>query len=110
MRQVRDLVETILIERDRYGAAEAEAQARAWQRGRLRNEAAGPEALAAEDHCRKPPTSPYGWPKPPGAAGPALRGRPARTRLIEAVTSGQWTHDYPITAGHARELGLPING
>jgi ClpP class serine protease len=29
--------------------------------------------------------------------------------LIEAVTSGQWTHDYPITAGHARELGLPIN-
>lgn len=29
--------------------------------------------------------------------------------LIEALTSGRVTHDYPITAEEARELGLPIS-
>ena len=32
-------------------------------------------------------------------------GRPA---LVHALTSGRWTHDYPITASHARALGLPV--
>jgi ClpP class serine protease len=29
--------------------------------------------------------------------------------VAEQLTSGRWTHDYPITASEARELGLPIN-
>jgi len=29
--------------------------------------------------------------------------------LAEKLTSGRWTHDYPITAPEARALGLPIN-
>lgn len=29
-------------------------------------------------------------------------------RLAEALTSGQWTHDYPITADLAKELGLKV--
>lgn len=29
--------------------------------------------------------------------------------LIQALTSGRVTHDYPITAEEARELGLPIS-
>ena len=29
--------------------------------------------------------------------------------LAEKLTSGRWTHDYPITVSEARELGLPIN-
>ena len=38
--------------------------------------------------------------------------RPAMTpeaaaALAEKLTSGRWTHDYPITASEARELGLP---
>ncbi len=28
--------------------------------------------------------------------------------LAEALTSGQWTHDYPITMEEARKLGLPV--
>jgi ClpP class serine protease len=29
--------------------------------------------------------------------------------LAEKLTSGRWTHDYPITAREAKELGLPIS-
>jgi ClpP class serine protease len=29
--------------------------------------------------------------------------------LAEKLTSGRWTHDYPITANEARELGLPVS-
>ncbi|MEN8175509.1 MAG: ATP-dependent Clp protease proteolytic subunit [Pseudomonadota bacterium] len=29
--------------------------------------------------------------------------------VVEQLTSGQWTHDYPITAFHAATLGLPVN-
>jgi ClpP class serine protease len=29
--------------------------------------------------------------------------------LADKLTSGRWTHDYPITVGEARELGLPVN-
>jgi ClpP class serine protease len=28
--------------------------------------------------------------------------------IAEMLSSGVWTHDYPITVGEARELGLPI--
>ena len=28
--------------------------------------------------------------------------------LANELTSGQWTHDYPITAFHAATLGLPV--
>lgn len=31
------------------------------------------------------------------------------TALAEKLTSGRWTHDYPITVKEARELGLPVN-
>ncbi|GIW10218.1 MAG: hypothetical protein KatS3mg061_1275 [Dehalococcoidia bacterium] len=33
----------------------------------------------------------------------------ALDRLVHALTSGQWTHDYPITVQQARELGLPVS-
>ncbi len=33
----------------------------------------------------------------------------AAAQLAEQLTSGRWTHDYPITVSEARELGLPIN-
>ena len=33
----------------------------------------------------------------------------AALALAEQLTSGRWTHDYPITASEARELGLPVN-
>ena len=33
----------------------------------------------------------------------------AAVALAEKLTSGRWTHDYPITATEARELGLPIS-
>jgi ClpP class serine protease len=33
----------------------------------------------------------------------------AANALAEKLTSGRWTHDYPITAPEARALGLPIN-
>lgn len=80
VRQVRDLVETILIERDRYGALAAET-----------DQETEPQTDNAE------------------AATPAARRVAAsRYELIDAVTSGRWTHDYPITADHARELGLPV--
>ena len=29
--------------------------------------------------------------------------------IAEALSSGQWTHDYPITVGEARSLGLPVD-
>ena len=28
--------------------------------------------------------------------------------LAETLATGKWTHDYPITVGQARELGLPV--
>src|SRR5947209_810167 len=31
------------------------------------------------------------------------------TALADKLTSGRWTHDYPITVTEARELGLPVN-
>jgi ClpP class serine protease len=103
MRQVRDLVETILIERERYGgedepdlvpageAATSEAAAGSAEPG---PEATAPEPIWMAEAARR---------RRAGAAKPA-----GMFALIDAVTSGQWTHDYPITAGHARELGLPI--
>ncbi|MEA3459370.1 MAG: hypothetical protein U9R11_01610 [Chloroflexota bacterium] len=30
--------------------------------------------------------------------------------LTETLTSGRWTHDYPITVEEARRLGLPVRG
>lgn len=30
-------------------------------------------------------------------------------QVAEELTSGQWTHDYPVTAFHAAMLGLPVN-
>jgi ClpP class serine protease len=33
----------------------------------------------------------------------------AALALAEKLTSGRWTHDYPITVPEARALGLPIN-
>jgi ClpP class serine protease len=33
----------------------------------------------------------------------------ATLALAEKLTSGRWTHDYPITAPEARALGLPVN-
>ncbi len=32
-----------------------------------------------------------------------------RERLAEKLTSGIWTHDYPITVDEAQELGLPVS-
>jgi ClpP class serine protease len=29
--------------------------------------------------------------------------------IAKLMTSGTWTHDYPITFERARELGLPVN-
>ena len=33
----------------------------------------------------------------------------AAKALAEQLTSGRWTHDYPITVSEARALGLPVN-
>lgn len=33
----------------------------------------------------------------------------AATRIAEALSSGQWTHDYPISVDEARELGLTVS-
>lgn len=33
----------------------------------------------------------------------------AAEALAKALTSGQWTHDYPISVAEARELGLPVS-
>lgn len=30
------------------------------------------------------------------------------SEIAEALSSGQWTHDYPISVDEARELGLPV--
>ena len=38
---------------------------------------------------------------------PPLEPQAADT-LADKLTSGRWTHDYPITATEARELGLPV--
>lgn len=41
-----------------------------------------------------------------------LTGRrpPAEVEHIaQTLSEGRWTHDYPITAEHARELGLPVS-
>jgi ClpP class serine protease len=32
-----------------------------------------------------------------------------REKIVEVMTSGRWTHDYPITVEEARELGLPVS-
>lgn len=32
----------------------------------------------------------------------------AKTKLIESLIRGRWTHDYPINVDEARELGLPV--
>ena len=39
------------------------------------------------------------------------RGMPAKQakQLAQALSSGKWTHDYPITVEEARELGLTIS-
>ena len=29
--------------------------------------------------------------------------------VAEVLTDGRWTHDYPITVGEAREIGLPVS-
>ncbi len=29
-------------------------------------------------------------------------------RIAETLSEGRWTHDYPITPEHARQLGLPV--
>jgi len=36
-------------------------------------------------------------------------GEEGAERLAEVLTSGQWTHDYPITVEEARELGLKVS-
>lgn len=33
----------------------------------------------------------------------------AAATIARALTSGQWTHDYPIGVAEARELGLPVS-
>src|ERR1700740_2184053 len=30
-------------------------------------------------------------------------------KLAETLSTGQWTHDYPISAAQAKELGLRVN-
>ena len=35
--------------------------------------------------------------------------KPAAHKLARALTSGQWTHDYPITFEEARDIGLPVS-
>ncbi len=34
---------------------------------------------------------------------------PKAAEIAETLTSGKWTHDYPIAADEAREMGLPIS-
>ncbi len=36
-------------------------------------------------------------------------GAEKATEIAQALTQGQWTHDYPILAPEARTLGLPIS-
>ena len=35
--------------------------------------------------------------------------RRAGGNLAETLSTGQWTHDYPISAAEATQLGLPVN-
>ena len=35
-------------------------------------------------------------------------GRERATCIADALTTGRWTHDYPITLEHASELGVPV--
>jgi ClpP class serine protease len=30
-------------------------------------------------------------------------------RLADTLATGTWTHDYPITVGEARDLGMPVS-
>jgi ClpP class serine protease len=30
-------------------------------------------------------------------------------KLAETLSTGQWTHDYPISSAEAKQLGLPVN-
>ncbi len=34
---------------------------------------------------------------------------PQADELARKLSSGQWTHDYPISVGEAREMGLPVS-
>ncbi|ACS90884.1 hypothetical protein TSIB_1833 [Thermococcus sibiricus MM 739] len=36
-------------------------------------------------------------------------GEEKAKQLAQVLTEGRWTHDYPITVEHARELGLNVN-
>ncbi|MDR7404404.1 MAG: hypothetical protein QN179_07380, partial [Armatimonadota bacterium] len=31
------------------------------------------------------------------------------SRVADVLTSGTWTHDYPITVAEAQQLGLPVS-
>lgn len=53
----------------------------------------------AIDQLKRQATDLLRAPMPPEAA----------MALAEKLTSGRWTHDYPITVGEARELGLPVS-
>jgi len=35
--------------------------------------------------------------------------RETADRIAETLATGTWTHDYPITVGEARELGIPVS-
>lgn len=37
------------------------------------------------------------------------RAPEAVEHAVQTLSEGRWTHDYPITAEHARELGLPVS-
>ena len=36
-------------------------------------------------------------------------GKKKAKNITQTLTTGRWTHDYPITFEHAKELGLPVN-
>ena len=36
-------------------------------------------------------------------------GEEKAKQLAQVLTEGRWTHDYPITVEHAKELGLNVN-
>lgn len=36
-------------------------------------------------------------------------GRQRASQVAEKLAAGTWTHDYPISAGEARELGFPVS-
>jgi len=35
-------------------------------------------------------------------------GEARAKEIADALTTGKWTHDYPITLDHAKELGIPV--